>query len=87
MALINTAKPAAPSLTNATRVVSYETWDTNTTTFDTETRNWDAMGAEMTNTRRPSFGYLWGALSYPWLELTPWDNQYEGQITNTAKPA
>jgi len=54
MAIANTPKPAAANITNTVRVVSYETWDTNTTTFDTETRTWDEMGATITNTTRPT---------------------------------
>lgn len=52
MALTNTAKPGAASLTNGARVVGYETWDTILTTWDTETRTWDEMGSNMDNTAK-----------------------------------
>jgi hypothetical protein len=54
MSITNTSKPASPSLSNAERVVSYESWDTITTTWDTETRTWDEMASEMDNTNKVS---------------------------------
>ena len=53
MALTNTSKPTT-SLTNTTRVASYETWDTITTTWDSETRTWDEMGSLMDNITKQS---------------------------------
>lgn len=53
MAITNTAKPSAPSLTNTARVVDYETWASNTTTWATETRTWAEMGSSMDNTDKP----------------------------------
>jgi hypothetical protein len=53
MTIVNTSKPST-SLANATKVVNYETWDSNTTTFDTETRTWDEMGTIWANQSKPS---------------------------------
>lgn len=53
MAISNTAKPNT-SILNASKVVNYETWDTNTTTWDTETRTWNEMGTTWTNASKPS---------------------------------
>ncbi len=53
MAITNTSKPT-PSVTNSSKVVQYETWDTNTTTWDTETRTWDEMISTWTDTSKPS---------------------------------
>ena len=54
MALVNTAKPSAPSLTNTAKVFSFETWATITTTYATETRTWAETISTMDNTARPS---------------------------------
>lgn len=53
MAIINTSKPTS-SISNSSRVVSYETWDSNTTTWNTEVRTWDEMAAIMDNTSKPT---------------------------------
>jgi hypothetical protein len=53
MSIQNTTKPAT-TYTNTSRVVNYETWDTNTTTWDTETRTWDEMNTTWTDTSKPS---------------------------------
>jgi len=53
MSITNTTKPNS-SIANATRVVSFETFNSNTTTFDSETRTFDQMGTTMTNTSRTS---------------------------------
>jgi hypothetical protein len=50
--LIIGAVNTATSITNSSKVVPYVTWDNNTTTFDTETRTWDEMGAIMNNTSK-----------------------------------
>ena len=42
MALINTAKPTT-TLTNTTKAISYESWNTITTTWASEPRTWDEM--------------------------------------------
>jgi hypothetical protein len=42
------------ALTNAAKVVSYETWDTNPNTWDSETRTWDECASIMDNTSKPS---------------------------------
>lgn len=52
MAITNVSKPSN-SMTNATRVTSYETWDSNTTTWNTETRTWDEMATTMINISKP----------------------------------
>lgn len=53
MAIVNTSKPTT-ALSNSARVFSYETWDSNTTTWNTEVRTWDEMAAIMDNTSKPS---------------------------------
>jgi hypothetical protein len=50
MTITNLDKPTQGTMTQADRVVSYETWNSNITTWNTETRTWDEMGATMTNT-------------------------------------
>jgi hypothetical protein len=55
MSITNQSKPTT-SLTNPTKVVSYETWDSNLTTWDTETRTWDEMGTTMSNTDKQFMG-------------------------------
>lgn len=49
--MINTPKPTS-SMVNSSRVVSYETWDTNPNTWDSETRTWDECASTMSNTAR-----------------------------------
>lgn len=54
MAITNTSKPST-SLTNVTATpVQYETFDSLTTTFDTETRTFDEMATNWTNSSRPT---------------------------------
>lgn len=53
MALTNVSKPST-SLSNTTKVVQYETWDSNTTTWDSETRNWNQMGTIWDNIDKPT---------------------------------
>lgn len=53
MSITNTSKPTT-SLVNSTRVVSYETWDSNPYTWDNEVRSWDQCASTMTNSTRPS---------------------------------
>ena len=53
MAITNQSKPST-SLTNTTRVASYETWSSNTTTWATETRTWADMASLMDNQAKPS---------------------------------
>lgn len=83
MALTNVSKPST-TLTNSSKVVSYESWDTITTTWDTETRTWDDMASVMDNTTLNTDN-LWSNRSFPWLMALPW--QQTGGITNTSKPA
>lgn len=52
MSITNVSKPST-TMTNITRVTSYETWDSNTTTWNTETRTWDEMASTMGNVSRP----------------------------------
>lgn len=49
----NTSKPNT-SYSNLSRVVNYETFDTLTTTFDTEVRTFDQMGTTWTDTSKPT---------------------------------
>ena len=84
MSIVNQSKPNS-SLVNPTKAVQYETFDSLTTTFDTETRTFDEMGTTWSNSPKPQGGYLWDITSFPWLELTPWDDVYGG-ITNITKP-
>lgn len=51
MALINTAKPAT-TLANAAKAIGYESWDTVTTTWATETRNWQQASSNLSNSYR-----------------------------------
>lgn len=83
MSISNTSKPST-SLANSSKVVQYETWDTNTSTWDTETRTWDEMGTTWTNTTLQT-DPIWSARSFPWLMALPW--QQTGGITNQSKPA
>jgi hypothetical protein len=48
MSITNISKPST-SLTNSSKVASYETWDTITTTWAGETRTWDDMGSLIDN--------------------------------------
>jgi hypothetical protein len=82
--MINESKPTT-SLSNSNKVVQYETFGTLTTTFGTETRTFGEMATTWSNTPKPQDGYLWDTTSFPWFELTPWDDVYGG-ITNLAKP-
>ncbi len=84
MALINQSKPTT-SLSNSNKVSFGETWATVTTTWASETRSWLAISQLFTNTTKATQSYLWSSDSFPWLELTPWDNTYGG-IINLAKP-
>ena len=63
--------------------VQYETWDSNTSSFNTETRTWDEMGTIWNNQSRGATGFLWSVGRFPWVELTPWLS--EGGITNLTK--
>ena len=53
MALVNTTKPST-TLANASKVASFETWDSIATTWDTETRTWDDMLSLMDNASKPT---------------------------------
>ena len=76
-------------VTNATKVLSYETFDSLTTTFDTETRTFDEMGTIMSNTSYKNLG------SYTVDELANFSveqlagvsfNRQFSPITNISKP-
>lgn len=54
MALVNTPKPSAPSLTNTVRVNIAELWSTITTSWSSETRSWGAMASLLVNTTKAS---------------------------------
>ena len=82
MSIINQSKPTT-SLTNPTKVVSYETWDSNITTWNTETRTWNEMGTIWSN-QTLSTDPIWSARSFPWLMSLPW--QQTGGITNVTRP-
>jgi len=51
MSITNTSKPTN-LLSNSLRVSGIETWDSNTTTWSTETRTWDEMGTTFSNTTK-----------------------------------
>lgn len=53
MSITNQDKPT-PSIKNSSKVVNYETFDSNTTTFDIETRTFDQMGTIWSNTSKQS---------------------------------
>lgn len=42
------------AVVNSTKIVNYETWDSNTTTFDTETRTWDDMQSIWNGVAKPT---------------------------------
>jgi hypothetical protein len=52
MALTNQSKPST-SISNATKVLGGETWDSNPNTWNVETRTWDESGTLWTNGTRP----------------------------------
>lgn len=54
MTITNISKPVAAITNSTSRVVSYETFDTLTTTFNSETRTFDQMGTTWSNVTRPS---------------------------------
>lgn len=64
MAITNTTKPSAPSITNVSRISTGETWASILTTWAAETRTWTdvasfftnaaRVSAAMTNTAKPS---------------------------------
>ena len=82
--ITNTAKPTT-TLTNASRVISFESWDTNTTSWNTEVRTWNEMGTIWTNRAIGATGFLWSIKRLPWTEATPWLT--EGGVINSNKPA
>lgn len=49
MAITNTTKPSAPSLTNTTRASFAELWSTISTTWASETRTWTETGSLIDN--------------------------------------
>ncbi len=53
MSITNQSKPST-SIINASKIASYETWDTITSTWDTETRTWDDTLSLMDNIARTS---------------------------------
>ena len=83
MALVNQSKPST-SYTNASKVSSGETWATITTTWASETRDWEEVSQLLTNTTKPAYGYLWVDYIYPWQLPLPW--QTAAGITNQDKP-
>jgi hypothetical protein len=83
--MINTPKPSSAGMTNSSKVVDYESWDTNASTWDTEVRTWNEMGTLMSNTTKPAGYTLWSAYSFPWLMDAPW--QTGVGMTNTPKPS
>jgi hypothetical protein len=82
MSIVNQDKPIT-SLTNPTKVVNYETWDSNTSTWDTETRTWNEMGTVWSN-QSLSTDPIWSYRNFPWLMTAPW--QQTGGIINSNKP-
>ncbi len=52
MAIVNTSKPSAPTLTNTTKVSFAELWSTILTTWASETRTWLETGSLIDNTSR-----------------------------------
>lgn len=51
--MINQAKPST-ALVNIDKVLDYDTWDTITTTWATESRTWDETLSTWTGTSKPS---------------------------------
>lgn len=85
MAIINQDKPTT-SLANASKVSIGETWGSILTTWAAELRSWLAVSQLITNTEKQPSGYLWGSGSFPWLEVSPWDDVNGGMI-NVSKPS
>lgn len=76
-------------VTNTSKVLSYETWDSNTTTWDTEIRTWDDMGSLMENTTVKNLGSYTvdelASFSVEQLANVSFDRQFS-PVTNTSKP-
>lgn len=79
----NTNKPTNNITSTGNKVVPYETWNSNTTTWATETRTWNQMSSKMSNTNINT-DPLWSYRSFPWIKTLPW--QQTGGIINTNKP-
>jgi len=56
MALTNVSKPTT-TLTNTDKVSFAELWSTITTTYDSETRTWDATGSLFSNPSKPTTSF------------------------------
>ena len=53
MSLNNIPKPTT-TYNNTFKVLGYETWDSNTSSWGTETRTWDQMASVFDNSAKPS---------------------------------
>jgi hypothetical protein len=51
--MINETRPSS-SISNSSKVLGGETWDSNPNTWTAETRTWDESGTLWTNNSRPS---------------------------------
>lgn len=82
--MINTSKPTT-SIGNSSKISIGETWGSILTTWASETRTWLAVSQLISNVSKVTQSYLWGLLSFPWLEDSPWNDTYTG-MTNISKP-
>ena len=77
-------------VTNGTKVLNYETFDTLTTTFDTEVRTFDEMGTIMDNTSHRNLGSYTvdelATFTFDQIGGVSFDRQFS-PITNISKPA
>lgn len=83
MALTNTSKPTT-TLANTDKVAFSELWSTITSTWASETRHWEDLLSNFSNTVVADAS-LWSARYLPWRATAPWQNTGSG-ISNIAKP-
>lgn len=81
MAITNLDKPT-PSISNSTKINSWETWNTISTRWSNEIRTW-LFVSNIINSFT-DFGGLWSAVHFPWQDITPWLTG--SNITNQLKP-
>ena len=82
MSIVNTSRPTT-SIANTARVSFGETWATITTTWASETRDWQETGSLFDNVSISS-DTIWSSRTFPWVLALPW--QQVGGMTNTSKP-
>ena len=73
-------------MTNADKVSFAELWSTITTTWDSETRNWDECVSLFHNLAMSLTDPLWSSRTFPWTLTLPWQTTANG-ISNVNKPS